>query len=147
MLKDVDRELNNRGMEDAPVMAKKLAQLGIKPDLFISSHARRAHQTANIFAKEFDVKLEDIVIEKHLYHGDIEEFINATLLVPDSADVAIMFGHNPGITYFANVVCEANIENVPTSGVLVISSKANRWVDTDISDLQLTNFIYPRMSK
>ena len=56
----------------------------------------------------------------------------------------MLFGHNPGITYFANVVCDANISNVPTCGVLVIKSKSKTWMDTDISDLQLENYLYPK---
>ncbi len=143
-LKDVNRKLSKRGISDAPIMAAQLIKSGIKPDVLISSHAVRALKTAELFAETLSIDKETIIIEKQLYHGDIEEFINATMLIPESASTAVMFGHNPGITYFANVVCEANIENVPTCGVLVIQSKADTWMDTDISDLKLTNFFYPK---
>lgn len=143
LLKDVDRPLNQRGLRDANAMATRLAEADIVPDLLITSNAKRAHMTAEIFNEKFKLE-KDLIVENSLYLGDIEEFIHATFLIPETANVAMMFGHNPGITFFANVVCEANIENVPTCGILVIQSKAEKWEDTDISDLQLQHFLYPK---
>ena len=80
MLKDVDRKLNERGLSDAPFMAIQLKESGIVPDLIISSHAKRALSTAHYFAQEFSIAEADVIIEKNLYHGDIEEFINTIML-------------------------------------------------------------------
>ena len=41
-LRDVNRPLNERGMHDAPAMAKMLVKRGVKPDLIVSSPAKRA---------------------------------------------------------------------------------------------------------
>ena len=39
--KDFDRTLNDRGKEDAPMMAQKLFKTNIKVDAFVSSSAKR----------------------------------------------------------------------------------------------------------
>ncbi len=53
-LSDFDRPLNDRGKDDAPQMAKRIKDKKIKIDLFISSPAKRAKKTANIFMEIFD---------------------------------------------------------------------------------------------
>jgi phosphohistidine phosphatase len=59
-LPDKDRPLSDRGRRDAPKMGKRLAKRDVKPDLILSSPARRALKTAEIIAKKLDYKLKDI---------------------------------------------------------------------------------------
>lgn len=59
-LADFDRPLNSRGREDAPLMGRHLAKLEIKPDLILSSPAKRAKKTAKIVAKELAYEKKEI---------------------------------------------------------------------------------------
>ena len=52
-LSDYERPLNDRGKKDAPMMAERLYERGIKIDAFISSPARRARKTAEQFVKQY----------------------------------------------------------------------------------------------
>ena len=49
MLRDFQRLLNNRGLETAPKMAQLIWKEGIRPDLIVTSPARRAIDTARFF--------------------------------------------------------------------------------------------------
>ena len=51
-LEDRDRPLSRRGKRDAPRMGKRLAKQGVKPDLVLSSPARRALATAPSISSE-----------------------------------------------------------------------------------------------
>jgi phosphohistidine phosphatase len=53
-------------------MAKRLVDKKVKVDLFISSPAKRAKKTATIFAKEYDVKKEEISFKDKLYEESEE---------------------------------------------------------------------------
>ena len=55
---DYYRPLNKRGLRDAPKVGKRIHGLFGCPDIIISSGAKRAFRTAELFAKEleFDVK-------------------------------------------------------------------------------------------
>ena len=66
---DIDRQLSDRGKKDAPAMAHRLIKAGISIDRFVSSPARRARHTAELFAREFGVKEKNIVIITDLYHA------------------------------------------------------------------------------
>jgi hypothetical protein len=68
-LPDKDRPLDDRGRRDAPKMGKRLAKRDVKPDLILSSPARRALTTAEVIAKKLDYKLKDIVVDDRLYAG------------------------------------------------------------------------------
>ena len=56
-LPDKERPLADRGKRDAPMMGKRLAKRQVKPDLILTSPARRALSTAEIIAKELNYSL------------------------------------------------------------------------------------------
>ena len=57
-LPDKDRPLDDRGRRDAPKMGKRLAKRDVKPDLILSSPARRALTTAEVIAKKLDLQAQ-----------------------------------------------------------------------------------------
>ncbi len=142
-LRDFDRPLNQRGLRDAPLMADKLQDLGIKLDLILSSPSSRTLLTAEYFKVKFGCKIETV---NNLYHGDVEDIIDSLIYVPDEIISVGIFCHNPGITFFANRITERMIDNVPTCGLLLCEIKENlQWQDIEVKDLELKSFIYPKM--
>ena len=79
-LPDKDRPLNDRGKRDAPKMGKRLAKRDVKPDLILSSPARRALTTAEIIAKKLNYKRRDIVVDDRLYAGAVRDLLNVVHL-------------------------------------------------------------------
>src|SRR5881628_1035318 len=71
-LPDKDRPLNDRGKRDAAKMGERLAKIDVKPDLILSSPARRALTTAEIVAKKLDYKLKNILVDDRLYAVDAD---------------------------------------------------------------------------
>jgi len=142
---DHDRPLNNRGVRDAPVMAKQVLKLFGVPDLLVSSTAKRALTTAKVFKKEMkltDDKLEEIA---ELYHASIEDTMEVISEIQEDAKFAMIFGHNPTMTYLANSFPGDMIDNVPTCGVLLLESSASSWDNVNISNTKRLDFIYPKM--
>ena len=126
-LRDFNRPLNDRGLHDAPLMAKLLAKKGVKPDLLVSSPAKRALTTALFFAEAFDIRDDAVVHEQDIYEaapGDIRHIISG---LPDSAQTVMLFGHNPTLTEVANHYSEKLIDNIPTCGIVQIESEADSW--------------------
>ncbi len=66
-ISDFDRPLNKRGKKDLPFMANRLKEFGIKPDLILSSPAKRAQKTAKTIAETIDYDMQDILYEESLY--------------------------------------------------------------------------------
>ena len=143
-LSDHDRPLNNRGKRDAPLMVKEFYKKEKVIPLLISSTAKRALTTAKVFAKELDIPKKNIIKDASLYHGGGEEFSNVVFQQDDEIDSLMIFGHNPGMTYFANEYTTRYIDNIPTTGIFKLESSKDQWPQF-FDDAKLTLFIYPKM--
>jgi phosphohistidine phosphatase len=143
-LKDHDRPLNKRGKRDAPLMAKVLRKKGVKPDLILSSSAKRAFDFAKIIAEEVGYKKNKIVVLKDLYMAGEDEMLNAVRSVKDNINTVFLIGHNPDLTSFANSLSNYSLDNIPTSGVFQIEFDSDRWNDINIGKGKFVSFDYPK---
>ena len=101
-LNDFERPLNDRGKKDAPIMAQRLLDKKTPIDAFISSPAKRAKKTAELFSFVYNKKEEDIIFISALYHASPETFYEAIEQIDDAYNSVALFSHNPGITAFVN---------------------------------------------
>jgi len=56
----------------------------------------------------------------------------------------MMFGHNEGITQFANYLTGTSIENIPTCGVVKIRFDFNNWELVSKGNGDLIYFDFPK---
>ncbi|WP_456323344.1 SixA phosphatase family protein [Hydrogenimonas sp.] len=146
-LSDFDRPLNARGKEDAPLMGKYLKKLGIKPDLIISSPAKRAKKTAKIVAEELGYDTDAIDYKDGIYEASPQSLLYLVCQLPDDAKRVMIVGHNPGITELANVLGDITIENIPTAGVAGIAFDTQRWGQACRMKGHTVLFEYPKKLK
>lgn len=140
-MSDYDRPLDDRGVRDAPVMAARLAAEGPDIGLLITSGANRARSTARYFEKELGLPLSET---RELYHGMPEDYLQQLHMVDDKVPGVALFGHNPGITYLANMIEPDCTDNVPTCGILIAVSEADRWQDVDFRSMKLVKMMVPK---
>lgn len=144
-LTDFERSLNDRGKKDAPVMAKRLIARNILIDVFVSSPAKRAKKTAELFCEAYGKKAGDILLVSSLYHPEVNNFYEAIEQLDHSADTVAIFSHNPGITEFVNTLTDAiRIDNMPTCGVFAIQIQSDKWADFKKANKQFLFFDYPK---
>src|SRR5437660_1486803 len=125
-LPDKDRPLGDRGRRDAPKMGKRLAKRDVKPDLILSSPARRALTTAEIIAKKLDYKLKHIVVDDRLYAGAVHDLLNVVHKLGDKLERVMLFGHNPELTELAHRL-SSEITHMPTCAVAEFTFNAKSW--------------------
>jgi len=143
-IRDFDRPLNERGLYEAPLMAQLLVSKGIRPDLLVSSPAKRAWATALFFATAFDLSEEAIRRELDIYEADPPDIFQIIGKLPDTANTVFMFGHNPTFTDVANRFAERLIENVPTCGIIRIESDADSWAAFDENNAVVRKQYFPK---
>jgi phosphohistidine phosphatase len=141
---DFDRPLNERGKKDAPEMAKRLKEKGIRVDLFISSPARRAKRTARFFAEEYGVKKDEILLVEELYLAGYGAFMNTILQVDNKHDSIALFAHNPGITEFASSLTNVKVDDMPTCAVFALQIETDNWKNFKDSERAFLFFDYPK---
>jgi len=142
---DIDRPLNNRGKRDAPVMGERLKNThNAKPDLILSSPAKRALRTAKIIAKEIEYPAEKVVIKNSLYGAGVDAMLNVIQYLDDSIHEVMVFGHNPDLTSLANYLSDHQTDNIPTCGVFCVDFDIKLWKDVKSGKGIFRFFDYPK---
>lgn len=140
-LSDFDRPLDNRGHHDAPIMAARLKEEGHIPQRIITSNATRAKTTARYFSQVFDVPVEEA---RDLYHGLAEDYLDIIKTLDENVECVALFGHNPGITFLANLIKMGSTDNIPTCGIVIAEVKGPIWAKTEWEDLRLIGIMTPK---
>jgi phosphohistidine phosphatase len=143
-LSDFDRPLNERGKKDAPEMAGRVKEKGIKLDHLISSPAKRARKTARYFAEEFDFKKEDVQLAEELYGATQSQFLQAVTGISDKYESVALFSHNPGITDFASSLTNIRVDDMPTCAVFAVQIQTDSWKDFAGAEKKFLFFDYPK---
>lgn len=118
-LRDSQRPLKKRGIRDGTTMGRRLALVGVHPDLILTSPAVRARKTAQLIAKE--VGCDRIECVDALYPGSVQLYLEALELACRSVDTVFLVAHNHGITELAWFLTGEEFTNVVTTGVVAIS--------------------------
>lgn len=124
---DFERPLAGRGLRDAPRMARRLIRRGRLPQVFVSSPAKRALQTAMIFAEEMGQSPERVIEEPRIYEASAQTLLEIVQQQHDSWDCVMLVGHNPGFTQLAQQLADKAPANIPTCGCLELAMPINSW--------------------
>jgi phosphohistidine phosphatase len=143
-LTDHDRPLSKRGERDAPVMAGRLRDVGIRPSLILSSPAARAWRTARILASEIGYPLEFLQREPGLYHAGVNKLLDVIAVQDEGFNNIVVVGHNPGLTDLANEFKPGLTSNIPTAGFVALRIETDDWDLRRHGDVELIAYDYPK---
>ncbi len=137
---DHERPLNTRGVEDAHLVSNSLQ--GFMPNLILCSDAERTRQTALIFMSNLALNMSNFKLDHSLYDFSGELLIHTIKAVPSSVNELMIFGHNYAITNFVNTYGSVFINNVPTSGVVIIKFDIKSW--SELKKGTTTKTLFPK---
>lgn len=144
-LRDFDRPLNERGKQDAPLMAGRLAGRGVKPQRILCSPALRTVSTAEVFCSLLSMPPSLTQMERQIYQADHPQLLQLLTLQDDKFDVIMLVGHNPGLTdLFNSLNGNARIDNLPTCGVAQLSFEVDSWAQLRPGLAELEHIDFPR---
>ncbi len=146
-LSDRQRPLNKRGERDAPVMGQRIADAGIRPSLILSSPAVRAWTTAKVVAQQINYPLEFLQQEKDLYLASVNDMLDVIVQQDTGFNSLMLFGHNPGMTSFANYLVPGLTNNLPTAGVVSVNIDTNDWSLYDLPPTKLAYHSWPKKAE
>lgn len=145
-IKDYDRPLAERGINDAIAIAARLHNdTAFQPDLIISSSANRAINTAMIFAKEFGYSEAAIQQEELIYSGSTSDYMDIISKVSDKVNSLIFVGHNPTISNLVSVLAGKNLGGLPTCALTLFELSLSSWSQiNDRLDHKIVYFDFPK---
>ena len=140
---DHERPLNARGLKTAPLMGHLAADRGFHFDAILCSPAKRAMQTAEIFAREarFTDKIEII---PSFYPGEPNDHIHHLSRQTNDLSGILIVGHNPGMQLLLKALTGKN-ETMPTATLAHIGLPIQRWNDLSLnSKAELIDIYRPK---
>jgi phosphohistidine phosphatase len=150
-LADFDRPLNKRGQKDAPQMGKRLNEKRITPDTILSSTAVRALETCKAIAKVLEFDTSKSKADRKLYHADEDGILDVIRNLKDALrhneESLLIFGHNPGLTKFANLLLNQTIDNIPTCGIIGAELPVKYWKDVSFGCGKMLFFDFPKRAE
>jgi len=90
------------------------------------------------------VPAEQIQSDRRIYHAAEDQLLSIVQHLNENNDLVMMFGHNPGLTDFANSITNSRIDNIPTCGVVACTFKVDRWKEISWGKGKLQFFDYPK---
>lgn len=121
-LDDHDRPLNDRGLRDAPVMARMLAESGFTAEAILASTALRAATTAGFFSAELGVP---VVADSGLYGAPASMLLMAA--AESGVQSVMVVAHDPGMTVLAGNLSGHEISHMPTCAVATFTWDTDDW--------------------
>ena len=146
-LTDFDRPLTERGIHNAPEMAKRLIQRGPLPELIISSPANRAISTARLMALEFGISEDLIKKESSIYEAARADLMRLIARQDPDIDAIYLVGHNPGVTDLINWICDEEEAQIPTCSIATIHVDSRRWNGWEKGMGKLQDLDFPKKKK
>lgn len=100
---DHERELTDRGRDDATAAGAWLALQGLVPDRALVSDAARTRDTWEALCKGAGWAL-DATLDAGLYAAGPETALDLLRATPEEARTLLVVGHNPTIAYLAQLL-------------------------------------------
>ena len=139
---DTERPLKKRGIVDAGLVSEEFKSNDITPEVVFSSPAKRAFETCSIFVRNFNFLEENVRIEDALYDFGGQNVVQFIKLLPNDYKTVMIFGHNHALTSIVNTYGTTYIDNLPTSGLVVIEFDIGHW--SDLKQGETVRAIFPR---
>lgn len=148
---DRERPLAARGLADAPLMGKAMAERGIDPELVLCSSARRTRDTLDLVLPELRVEPK-VIYEDALYHASAEQMLEMLHALQPGATRVMLVGHNPEIHSLALDLVGSGPKQYrdrlrakyPTAGLAVINFENGLWKSVSVNSGTLSLFLTPK---
>lgn len=128
-LKDVERPLNKRGKNDAPLMGKLLKEKELTPQLILSSPAERASATAKALSEHCGYKGKIKYLDS-FYLGEPSAYLKALHKISDEIERVMVIGHNPGLEGLLQLLSH-QVESLPTAAIAHLALPIAHWKKLD----------------
>lgn len=141
---DFERPLNNRGLRDAPEMASRLKTTGPLPDTIVSSTATRALVTTRLLMRELALPPQVLHTTDNIYEAPVQALIDTIGGLKETSQVAMLVGHNPGMSSTTNYLCSKAEIQMPTCAMACLELDIDHWSEVYRDCATLRWYDYPK---
>lgn len=149
---DFTRPLTERGVKDAAMVGRLLANHGLAPDLALVSPARRTRETWGLVASQFEEPPAAQFLDELYDFGDGDALLKAIREHGGTAERLMLVTHNPATAALASALSGSGektlrrqmAEKYPTAALAIIAFDKGSWAETEAGSGKLEAFVRPR---
>jgi phosphohistidine phosphatase len=104
-------------------------------------------ETVTIVAEGLGYPVDKIWKEQALYEAGVEDYLDVIRDTPDEVNSLMVVGHNFTISHVANYFLGDVVEMLPTSGLVGISFKTDRWDEVKSVKPKQLFVVFPKILK
>lgn len=124
---DKSRQLTSEGVKQSRHIGAWFEERNIRFDLVVSSSATRAEETARLVLEGMKAETPRMIQDDVLYEASVRQFLDYINNIEDGYERVLIVGHNPTISYLAEYLTKADIGDMATAGVVIISFDLPSW--------------------
>jgi phosphohistidine phosphatase len=137
---DFERPLKTSGLQDAAIMAGRIKERGLVPQVLVASPALRTISTANVFSQHLEIPAAQE--NTGIYEADQNQLVDIISMFDDGHDFIGLVGHNPGIGQVLYYLT-GEIKDVPPGAVSLIEFNTDTWATVGAKSGKLTFYDTP----
>ena len=149
-LKDFDRPLSSRGMDDTIRMGKALKARNWMPEKIISSPALRAQLTCSAYCEYLGLDEKQIDWQKSHYAAYMITLLQSLTRLPETLASVMLVGHNPAMEDLLLHLCGDMTDYRQKNGKLLTTGNVARlsvnsqWKDLMMADATRIQLLRPK---
>ncbi|EDX87062.1 phosphoglycerate mutase family protein [Synechococcus sp. PCC 7335] len=140
-LADIDRPLNQRGLQACEVMAAQIAKAGCPFDPIFCSPAVRAQSTIEQISQALPERQISWQVDNALYTFRSQDLLGWCQALEEAVNEVVIVGHNPAMTDFVNEISDRTIDNLPTCGYVQLLFENDSWQNLSADSAKLVSFL------
>lgn len=147
---DIDRDLAERGRQQARLLGDYLEAQGVRPSRVLVSSSARTRQTFAEVAAAMPGLDAEVSHPEELYQGGAGELADALRTLDDDVRVALVVGHEPTISTATHLLADDDSDSgalaqarigVPTGSMCVLSGRLASWDQLGEDSLALLTIV------
>jgi phosphohistidine phosphatase len=140
---DKERELSPSGIKESLQIGTYLLKNKLVPEIIYTSTANRAKATTQLVIDTMKLDPEKISCEEALYDASVRTFLEFVNNIENHFTSAMCVGHNPVISYLCEYLTRAEIGDMPTGSLAVITFRFSSWAEAGQANGELVSYITP----
>lgn len=144
---DRERELDEQGIRELESIGKQMVAQGMRPNVILTSGARRAVDTAKHIREVFGLLVNVIDIREELYNADLPKILEILQALPDEKNSVLLIAHNQGVTDLLQSITNSEYEAIPNGALVVVELRLRHWKDLESNVGRELAFLRPEVEE
>jgi phosphohistidine phosphatase len=138
---DKDRDLTSKGVKQSVQVGSFLKKHNFAIDAIYTSTAVRTKETTSFVSDTLKFDQRNVFNVEELYEASTRTFLQFICELDNGLNNVMCVGHNPTISYLAEYLTKAELPEMATGSLAIISFNIDSWAQVSQGSGTLVNYV------